>query len=258
MTDVILNSNSYNENSFENNGHRTQFIQALKDFLIEADNKIALTGLLLTATSTTSLTLSETAKSATIEANKGFSVGSRVRFASIATPATHYMDGVVTSYNQSSGLIEVSIDLVVGTGTLNNWSVSITGNEGQQGTLSGVASNDINLNGYNLIQNNINLNEDIHSYRLVYPIDGEYVLSYSIPSIYAGAMIETATLLQAGSTTITPKINDVAISGGDHSNSSIITRSGTLNAGDKLSIGISGASNDASELEFSLRYRRGI
>ena len=77
-----------------------------------------------TATSTTSRTIGTGAKTFTTQSGKGFVAGQYVIAASIAAPGTNYMVGTVTSYSGST--LEVEVTYVGGSGTLNDWSISVS------------------------------------------------------------------------------------------------------------------------------------
>lgn len=68
---------------------------------------------------------------ATIDIEKAYTPGARVRFSDVASPATNYFEGIVTSYSPISGVMNVgSIDLKRGTGTISNWNVNLAGELG--------------------------------------------------------------------------------------------------------------------------------
>lgn len=77
------------------------------------------------ATSTTSLEIASTgSKTLTIQPAKAFSPGQFIILAYTSTP-TSYMIGQVTTYNSSTGSLELSLLTSNGTGTYSDWSISI-------------------------------------------------------------------------------------------------------------------------------------
>jgi len=51
----------------------------------------------------------------------------------ISFDLTNYMEGLVVSYNRSTGELVVDITSIVGSGTYNNWEINISGAPGPQG-----------------------------------------------------------------------------------------------------------------------------
>lgn len=78
------------------------------------------------ATSTTSLTVGVGAQNLTIQAGKQIVVGMFVVIASTASPA-NWMHGNVTAYNSVTGALTVQVDSVGGSGTIANWTISLSG-----------------------------------------------------------------------------------------------------------------------------------
>ena len=78
-------------------------------------------------TSTTSTSVGTGTKTITVEANKLYAAGQPVVIASTANPTTVYMDGRVSSYTASTGVLVVIVDVAVGSGTLSAWTVTIGG-----------------------------------------------------------------------------------------------------------------------------------
>lgn len=73
-------------------------------------------------------TAATTVTGISITTSKAYNVGSRVRFAEASNPATNYFEGVITSYDPNTGATEIGgIDVKEGSGTISNWTVSITG-----------------------------------------------------------------------------------------------------------------------------------
>lgn len=115
-----------------NGGHRTRFVPALAqivkmaqtavDYGTAANNAAGTNG-----TSTTSLSLATGAVSLTMQTGRSIVVGMQVILANTSNPAAQYMRGVVTGYNSGTGALNVTIDYVVGTGTVSTWTISLTG-----------------------------------------------------------------------------------------------------------------------------------
>lgn len=78
-------------------------------------------------TSVTSLSVGTGTKTLTVEANKLYAAGQPVVIASTANPTTIYMDGRVSSYTASTGVLVVIVDVAVGSGTLTSWTITIGG-----------------------------------------------------------------------------------------------------------------------------------
>lgn len=84
-------------------------------------------------TSATSVSIGTGAKSFTTNLSStatAFTVGSRVRVASSASPS-NWMDGIITSFSGSS--LNISVDTVGGSGTFLSWNISIIGTAGATG-----------------------------------------------------------------------------------------------------------------------------
>jgi hypothetical protein len=88
-------------------------------------------GSLYATTSTTSLAIATGSKAFTVAAGLSFVAGLRVRAASAAGP-TNWMEGEIASY--SGATLTVTVDLVGGSGTLNDWSIGIAGERGATGS----------------------------------------------------------------------------------------------------------------------------
>ena len=77
------------------------------------------------ATSTTSLTVGTGSKSLTIQTGKSIVVGMSLKIASTASPG-NWMAGDVTAYNSGTGALTVNSVLTAGSGTVADWTVSLT------------------------------------------------------------------------------------------------------------------------------------
>lgn len=98
----------------------------------EAARDTALTtgGLLLNATSTTSLSLTAGSKALIIETNKAYAVGQYLLISRTSNPAL-IMQATVTSYNRATGALGVNVDFVQGSGgPFTDWSVAVIGRTG--------------------------------------------------------------------------------------------------------------------------------
>ncbi|MCB1476658.1 MAG: hypothetical protein H6883_07280 [Rhodobiaceae bacterium] len=86
----------------------------------------------VTGTSTSSVAIGTGTKSFTIvETSRGWAVGARLRISSDANPTVNWMEGVVTSYSGTA--LEISVDLVHGSGTLDDWTINLAGEPGAGG-----------------------------------------------------------------------------------------------------------------------------
>jgi len=86
------------------------------------------------AASVTSNTIGTGSKTFTITVDKAYVVGSRMRFADSANPTTNWMEGVATAVNSGTGVVTVTIDKTLGSGTIASWNVSLAGEPGTNGT----------------------------------------------------------------------------------------------------------------------------
>lgn len=82
-------------------------------------------------TSATSRAIGTGAKAFTVaETGRGWGVGARLRASSDADGA-NFMEGVVTAYSGTS--LTISVDLVGGSGTLDDWTINVAGEPGADG-----------------------------------------------------------------------------------------------------------------------------
>ncbi len=100
------------------------------------------------ATSTTSLTVGTGSKSLTIQTGKSIVVGMSVKIAYTTTPTT-WMHGDVTAYNSGTGALDVTVDVVQGSGTQAAWTVSLSAPyaSGGSGAAAGANSDITSLSG---------------------------------------------------------------------------------------------------------------
>lgn len=140
-----------------NGGHRTRFVPALGQVVAVAANTVtkateaaasaaaalasesaaassasaaASQAAALVGTSTTSLAIAVASKTFTTQASKQFNVGQFVLATSGADP-TNYMYGQVTSYSNTTLIVDVQV--IGGSGTHADWTISIAGVRGATG-----------------------------------------------------------------------------------------------------------------------------
>jgi hypothetical protein len=111
-------------------GWRTRFVPcftnqvAIANYVVTIANSV-LGGTTTTATSSTSMSIATGSKSLTLsESGKGYVVGQFVLLASAVSPS-NYMIGQVTSFSGTA--LVVNVTTKNGSGTLANWTVSVTG-----------------------------------------------------------------------------------------------------------------------------------
>ena len=96
-----------------------------------------ITGTDFSGTSTSSVLIGTGAKSFTTQTGKQFQIGQTVRVANTVAPE-NYMDGQVTAYNSGTGVLDVAVSSVGGSGTLAAWTISLVpGGAGDLVTLAG-------------------------------------------------------------------------------------------------------------------------
>jgi hypothetical protein len=105
------------------------FLEWIPDFTLALDQEIERINSFAfgsySATSTTSLTVGTGSKTLTVEPGKGFTLGQPVLIASTAAPST-YMNGQVTAYDSTTGVMTVNVTSISGSGTAASWSVSVS------------------------------------------------------------------------------------------------------------------------------------
>lgn len=99
----------------------------------------ALTAPGTSATSTTALTVGPGPQNLTIQTGKSIPVGSHVLISRTSDPAGWWMHGPVTAHDPVTGALTVNVARHVGTGTVSDWTVSISGPEGIQGQAGNIA-----------------------------------------------------------------------------------------------------------------------
>ena len=110
-------------NSANNAATDAGVAQLSADIAVEASSAVAL------SVSTTSLNVGTGTKSLTVELNEGFVSTAPIEVIYRADPSIK-MVGTVTSYNASSGALDVDITSVSGTGTFSDWVVRVPLNVG--------------------------------------------------------------------------------------------------------------------------------
>lgn len=78
----------------------------------------------ITGTSTTSLTIAIGSQSFTANTGLGWASGQRLRAMSSAAPTTNWMEGTITSYNPLTGALVLTVDTIVGSGTIASWNLA--------------------------------------------------------------------------------------------------------------------------------------
>lgn len=115
-------------------GHRTRFVSALMNCVAIVQTAVTAAATIATAisigattqaNSTDSRSIAIASRSFTIETGKQFSVGQWVIVASKANPVNQ-MIGVVTAHNTATGALTVNVQVIGGSGTFADWSVSLT------------------------------------------------------------------------------------------------------------------------------------
>ena len=84
-----------------------------------------------TATSSTSLTIGTGFKTLSTQAGTAYTAGSRVRIVETGTP-TNWMEGEISTYALT--VMVVNVDLTSGSGTAAGWTISLSGEPGQDGS----------------------------------------------------------------------------------------------------------------------------
>lgn len=141
------------QSNFTNGGHITAFVPRLND-LADVANAVAdaadaadasadtattqaaaaaASAAKLTGTSTTSVVIGAGSKAFTTQASKFFTAGTALRIVSDANPDTHFMAGVVTAYSSTS--LTVDVEVFGGSGTRTDWTIMVSGQVGQAGTI---------------------------------------------------------------------------------------------------------------------------
>lgn len=91
----------------------------------------------LQGTSTTSVVIGTGSKVFTIQAGMAFTVGRFVLVSSAANPA-NYMHGQITAYSGTS--LTVNVTNIGGSGTLNDWNITVSGTQGSQGPAGNITN----------------------------------------------------------------------------------------------------------------------
>ncbi|HWV44138.1 DUF2793 domain-containing protein [Pseudorhodoplanes sp.] len=83
------------------------------------------------ATSSTPLSIGTGTKNLTTQANLAYAAGARVRLSAVGDVA--WMEGLVSSYNQTTGAMVVIADKINNSGTFSNWIINLAGEPGAAG-----------------------------------------------------------------------------------------------------------------------------
>lgn len=93
-------------------------------------------------TSVTSLAIGTGTKAFTTQTGLAYIAGQRVR---AVYDTSNYMEGLVTSY--TGGVLTISVDTILGSGTYANWSFGIAGSAGTTPTYYGTSVNNLTITG---------------------------------------------------------------------------------------------------------------
>jgi hypothetical protein len=88
----------------------------------------------VTSTSTTSLAIGVGSKSLTVQTGKSYAVGMSISISRTSDPSGAAMYGIVTSYDSGTGALVATVDEVRGSGTYTDWTVTISGPAGADGS----------------------------------------------------------------------------------------------------------------------------
>lgn len=106
------------------NARADALFEALPAFVTQANAlESSLQASVLTATSTTSLTVSAASKALTTQPGKAWAVGAWLYLINSAAPTT-YMVGQVSAYDSATGALTVNVTTVSGTGTVATWAIA--------------------------------------------------------------------------------------------------------------------------------------
>lgn len=136
----------------------------------------------LTSTSTTSATIATGSLTLTTQSGKQYLVGQNVIASSNATP-TKFVSGVVTSYSGTTLIINVTA--IGGSGTVNDWNISISGVQGVQGATGTVG----------LLQTSTDFSQNVGTTTgLTYGYNAGWIRQDNVPtSVTAGTISLTAS-----------------------------------------------------------------
>lgn len=116
---VTLNGRTYTLADFSGTNYVEGFPDALEDFVTQAGN-------IYTTTSTSSVAIGTGTKTFTVaDSAKPYTVGTPLRIADAAAPATNWIDAIVTSYSGTT--LEVNAIAYAGSGTISSWNINIGG-----------------------------------------------------------------------------------------------------------------------------------
>jgi hypothetical protein len=147
MTQVNANGNLYSDDGstpkdMNDGGYEQWFFPMLQDSLIEVLARLtaaagsetaaalsaaaAIAAPNTSATSTSSVSNSSGTKTFTIQTGKSIVPGMWVTIARTSAPSTTWMNGAVTSYNSATGVLVVAVTRAGGSGTYNNWTITLS------------------------------------------------------------------------------------------------------------------------------------
>jgi hypothetical protein len=167
MTQVTANGNTYSDDGstpkdMNDGGYEQWFFPMLQDSLTEVLARLtaaagsetaaalsaaaAIAAPNTSATSTSSVINSAGTKTFIIQTGKSIVPGMWVTIARTTTPSTTWMNGAVTSYNSATGVLVVAVTRVGGSGTYNNWTITLSapGTRDTGNSLQSTSSNYIN------------------------------------------------------------------------------------------------------------------
>ena len=105
-------------------------LSTVQDGLTADDISIIGVGDRYSTTSSTSMTIGTGTFNITVEKDLAYTEGQNIN---IFYDLTHYMIGVINSYSYVSGIINVLVNNVLGSGSYSSWEVNLTGEYGDQG-----------------------------------------------------------------------------------------------------------------------------
>lgn len=112
-----------------NGGHRTRFVPALAQLVNIGGVMVpialnALNAAGTSATSVSNITIGTGSKSLTLgQVGKSFAVGQWVQIANTAAPATNWLHGAITAFNDALGTMTVDVKIAAGAGSFTAWTV---------------------------------------------------------------------------------------------------------------------------------------
>jgi hypothetical protein len=145
-----------------------------------------------TATSTTSVAIGTGSKAFTIQTGKNFAVGQYVLIMQTSNPTVNWMFGQITAFTAGTGALTVNVSVVGGSGTINAWTITISGVRGAAGA-AGSGSGDVSAPGGNFAA----------SGRVIVSAGTDKTVDDTLVSISGGAVTGVTTLATSGNVTST-------------------------------------------------------